>query len=119
MSKPLDNPEACFICRRRACGLAVTKGNHLTRKNYPNGWFCDDCRHIAAEAYAMADREFDVFEQHAMQAAGEKAGGYLDSIGKTDLATLSEAEWSVFLITMIRAFGDAIRAEVESGKAPF
>lgn len=120
MTRPLDNPESCFICRRRAAGVAVMSGSFRSRSQKPAGWLCEQCGvALARKAYDMPDKEFDVFEQRAVQAAGEKAGAYLDQLGKTDLAQLSEPEWSVFCITMIRGFGEAIRAEVESGKAPF
>lgn len=117
--KPLNNPESCFICRRRAAGIGVSRrGNFRNLSTF--GWLCEECgTALARKAYDMPDKEFDVFEQRAAVNAGSAAGAYLDQIGKTDLAQLSEAEWSVFCITMIRSFGEAIRAEVASGKPPF
>jgi hypothetical protein len=113
MRHGLNNPESCFLCRRRADGVGVG-----TPKR--QGWVCAECGiPLAKEAIKMSDKAFDAFEQRAIQAAGEAAGAYLDSIGKTDLAQLTAAEWSVFCVTMVRSFGDAIRAEVESGKPPF
>ena len=112
MTRPFNNEETCFLCRRRADGLGVGTPNKL-------GWVCQDCLPLSKDAYAMTDRAFDTFEQRAIAAAGEQAGGYLDEIGKTDLAQLDDTEWRLFLNTVVRSFGEAIRTEVQSGKAPF
>lgn len=114
MSAPTD-PQPCLICRRRDCGLGVHKG-----KNGPLRWFCQDCGpNLACKAIAMASREFDRAEQHAVQEAGDAAGAYLDSIGKTDLATLTEAEWGEFCRRMVRGFETAMREAIRRHEAPF
>lgn len=62
----------------------------------------------------------DAHEIAAIAAAGPLAGEYLESIGKTDLATLSEAEWLTFLEVVVTAYQDAlVRAlEASRGHAP-
>ena len=111
--KALNNPESCFICRRRADGFGVGKDKKV-------GWFCNECgTGLAKEVYQMTDRRFDVFEERAIEKAGQKAGEYLDDIGKTDLTTLDQMEWRQFLSTVIRSFSDGIRHEVQTGDAPF
>jgi ribosomal protein L37AE/L43A len=113
MTRPFNNSECCFVCRRRAAGIGVGKPGQ-------QGWLCMTCDiNLAKEAYHMSGRDFDVFERRALKAAGETAGAYLDEIGKTDLASLDEAQWLHFLERVVTAFGDAVRAEVQSGKAPF
>lgn len=42
----------------------------------------------------MSAEQFDEYELGAMLEAGRSAGGYLDEIGKTDLAVLSAEEWT-------------------------
>jgi hypothetical protein len=37
------------------------------------------------------------FEIMALEYAGQMGGEYLDSIGKTDLATLTQDEWKIFI----------------------
>lgn len=111
--RPWDNPECCFLCYRRADGL----GTIGPKKKV--GWLCNECVPLGRIAAKMADRAFDPFEQRAIERGGEKAGAYLDQIGKTDLAALTPDEWRHFLRTFIRAFGEAIRSEVEGGKPPF
>jgi Family of unknown function (DUF6511) len=106
-------PEPCFICGRRDDGCALMKGNQLR-------WYCAECgTEIARRANGMPQREFDAAEQRAMQEAGSKGGEYLDSIGKTDLGALDPNEWNVFLITVIRSFGAAMRLEIKTHAPPF
>ena len=39
---------------------------------------------------------------------GEQAGAYLESIGKTDLITLTKEEWLTFLGTVVSNFQEKI-----------
>lgn len=41
--------------------------------------------------------DIDDYERTAMVYAGQMAGEYLDSIKKSDLATLTTGEWATFL----------------------
>ena len=43
-------------------------------------------------------------EINAMLSASEPAGSYLERIGKSDMATLSEDEWMCFIETIVVAF---------------
>jgi hypothetical protein len=45
-------------------------------------------------------------EIQAMQAASEMAGEYLESIGKTDLATLEYDEWMTFIEVVCTTFNE-------------
>lgn len=109
MTRRLDNPESCFVCRRRADGLGVG----TTRI----GWLCQQCADggYGAKAYAMPDRQYDEYENRALVAAGDQAGAYLDSLNETDLGRLRPEEYRVYCRTLIDAYGDAIRREVGKG----
>lgn len=48
-------------------------------------------------------------ERDAMRAAGRLAGEYLDSIGKTDLATLTGEEWTNFIDAVVTGYGDRLQ----------
>ena len=48
-------------------------------------------------------------EQDAMPHAGELGGEYLDSIAKSDLATLSLKEWSTFIEVIVTGYCDHLR----------
>jgi hypothetical protein len=43
-------------------------------------------------------------------ATGPKAGAYLDAIGKTDLATLTEDEWLGFIEATVMSYADEMAA---------
>lgn len=59
----------------------------------------------------MTQRAFDVFEGRAIDALREQ-------IGEGDLVVPAE-ELPIFLRWLIREFGEQVRAEIDSGKAPF
>ncbi len=48
-------------------------------------------------------------ETAAMIAGGEAGGAYLDSLGKTDLARLTEAEWDAFVEVVVTGYCDRLR----------
>lgn len=48
-------------------------------------------------------------EIEAIQAASEPAGEYLESLGKTDLAALEEAEWFTLLEVIVTAYTDKLQ----------
>jgi hypothetical protein len=48
-------------------------------------------------------------EQAAMAAGGDAAGGYLESIGKSDLATLSQPEWRQLIEIVVTGYCDTLR----------
>lgn len=53
-------------------------------------------------------RSLNVDEKRAVSAASEEVGSYLEQIGKTDLATMTEEEWLGFVA---HAYG-SVSAEV-------
>lgn len=53
------------------------------------------CMEILTETKPMVDP--NPHEVAAMSAASDRAGEYLESIGKTDLTKLTEAEWTRFI----------------------
>lgn len=48
-------------------------------------------------------------EIEAIHAASEPAGEYLESLGKTDLAELEEAEWLTLLEVIVTAYTDRLQ----------
>ena len=49
-------------------------------------------------------------EQAAITHGGAMAGEYLDSLGKTDLAQLTSAEWQTFIEAIVTGYCDHLRA---------
>ena len=77
-------------------------------------WRCRTCRPVNANQKVFWLRRKKVVdpteaEIAAIQAASEPAGEYLDSLGKTDLATLAEDEWLCLLEVVVTAFQDKLR----------
>ena len=56
-------------------------------------------------------------EMQAMTAGGQQGGGYLETIEKSDLATLTETEWDRFLDAIITGYCDQLRALVGQDRA--
>lgn len=48
-------------------------------------------------------------EQDALEVAGQMAGEFLDSIGKTDLAQLTVEEWESLLESVVTGYTDRLR----------
>jgi hypothetical protein len=48
-------------------------------------------------------------ESQAMTVGGQQGGEYLESIGKSDLATLSETEWDRFIDKVVTGYCDHLR----------
>jgi len=58
----------------------------------------------------------DEHEIAAIAAASPMAGEYLESIGKTDLAVLTEAEWLTLLEVVITAYQDELAHRHDAGR---
>jgi hypothetical protein len=67
---------------------------------------------LLCRSWGMVDP--DAHEIAAIADAGPLAGEYLESIGKTDLARLSEAEWLTFLEVVVTAYQDALVRRLEA-----
>lgn len=61
----------------------------------------------------MARKTFDAFETESMLAGGAKAGQYLDSIGITDLARLSETQFIAFFAKFMTGYEVSMRGAME------
>ena len=48
-------------------------------------------------------------EMQAMTVGGQMGGEYLESIGKSDLATLTETEWDRFIDAVVTGYCDHLR----------
>ena len=48
-------------------------------------------------------------EMQAMTVGGQQGGEYLESIGNSDLATLTETEWDRFIDAVVTGYCDHLR----------
>jgi Family of unknown function (DUF6511) len=114
-------PTICAVCRRRAVWLGYSPmSKHLSPQG-PVVWLCDDegCHRAARSAYAMPNKELNDLEQSAALEAGAMAGRYLDQIGITDLAKLTDQQWREFLRRLLTGFEQTLRRKILDGESPF
>jgi hypothetical protein len=109
-------PTVCAVCRRRAIWLGFAP-HHRS----PIAWLCDDdgCHRAARKVYSMPDVILDALELGAAFEAGTAAAEYLEQLGTTDLAKLSEVEWREFLRRLFVTFEQVLRRKVLDNEPPF
>ena len=90
----LGNYLICSVCGRPGAGHGYAPSDR-----HPIAWLCDDpdCIPLARDTYRMPTQKLTRIERLAVHEGGDKGGEYLDEIGKTDLAVLTEDEWREFL----------------------
>lgn len=120
MTHPRFSDRVCCSCARPAIGIGYAPNRSRTVGVDQIAWCCDDpeCIAIARDSYEMKQLEFSRIDQLAAGDAGEKGGAYLDSIGKTDLAQLSEEEWQQFLLHVVGGYREALKGRLRN-EAPF
>jgi len=97
----------CVVCNRAPRGFGYDP--RLARENGKPGWACSmRCLDIIKRTRGMVDATPN--EQAAMQEGGAMGGEYLESIGKTDLATLTGDEWTTFVECVITGYHDKLVA---------
>jgi hypothetical protein len=111
-------PAACAVCRRHAVWLGYGSSK---RERPPVIWLCDDngCHAAAKKVYAMPNEMLDAYETGSALEAGADAGGYLEGIGKTDIATLDAGEWREFLRRLLVGYELALRRKILNNESPF
>jgi len=62
--------------------------------------------------------DLDQHEAAAIAAASPAAGEYLESVGKTDLAALTRAEWLTLLEVVVTAYQDELARRLDGGRHP-
>lgn len=77
-----------------------------------------DCLDIAARLKGEPMTPLNALETGAAAKASEAAGEYLEQIGKTDLATMTDAEWFGFLAHAYAAVASEVSA-VWAADVPF
>jgi hypothetical protein len=110
-------PELCAVCARSSAGIGYSPNPSST----PPIWFCDDpgCLSVRSTRYAMKQETLSKLEASAMITGGDVGGAYLDSIGKTDLGDLEQAEWEEFLRHVITGYRAELARQHHNFAAPF
>jgi hypothetical protein len=107
---PAHEPAECTICKRAAVGLGVGDARDPR-------WLCAECVLLAGDIREV--RRLNVYEIAAIHEAGDVGGQYLETLNQFDLSELQPAQYQEFCKRVILGFGDSIRKQIRSGRAPF
>ncbi|WP_425070661.1 DUF6511 domain-containing protein [Sagittula sp. S175] len=96
----------CPICRRPGGWATI---------NMTGAPLAGVCSPQCAEIWIKRKGQPNVeqFEREAVMAGGAKAGAYLDSIGKSDLGTMTREEWATFCETLWLETCDVLRKRAD------
>lgn len=121
MNIPAVQPGCCAVCRLAEHGIGYfpKPDRHKPIKPSEITWTCDADLKFAKVVHHMPKEILNRIEEEALRAGGDAAGAYLEKIGKTDLAQLSQEEWLTFLATFEEGRGRAMREKLEAHDAPF
>jgi hypothetical protein len=111
-----SRPVLCAVCHRTAWHLGYRP--HDKAKLI---WLCDDnrCQGAAKAIYNMPTQKLDLYEQKARDLASAECGQFLDEIGCTDLAQLTDGQWREFWNRFVLGYEKHAREIHESNAAPF
>lgn len=100
----------CAICRRAEQGAGYTAPGK--QRVFRVTWACETDIELAGTVHKMKTDSLQRIERQALDAAGEKAGAFLDGLGRTDLGELTPEEWRAFLTTVLDEFGNEMRTRL-------
>jgi hypothetical protein len=88
-----NNPIELGACSMRCLDIIATRGGKMYKLNH--------------------------FESKALDAASDKAGAFLEGVGKSDLATMTAEEWRELLATVFVAATAEIQRLTDEDAVPF
>jgi hypothetical protein len=101
----------CAICHRQPRGFGWFNPHYRLsdpRRDTSRKHLCSrTCQDICHGRKGMIDPTPN--EAEAMTVGGQMGGEYLESIGKSDLATLTETEWDRFIDAVVTGYCDHLR----------
>jgi hypothetical protein len=108
---PQNHSGLCTTCHRQPRGFGWFDADYRRtdpRRDTSCKQLCSRaCQDICHGRKGMIDPTPN--ESEAMTVGGQQGGEYLESIGKTDLATLTETEWDCFLDAVVTGYCDHLR----------
>jgi hypothetical protein len=113
-----SQPTVCAVCRRHAVWLGYAP--HKPERQ-PVIWLCDSnhCHAAARKVYAMPRNLLDAHELGAMLEAGNAAGEYLETLGRTDMAILEPEQWREFLRLLLTGYEQVLRRKIINDEPAF
>ena len=122
MTHPLasDKPTICCVCRSQSMPLGYRPSLPIGEA-LPLIWVCADpiCQSLITKVYGMPSEKLVAYEKKAALSAGDAAGQFLDEIGKTDLAAMSQDEWHEFLGHIVLGYQSELQRMIQEDEAPF
>ncbi len=106
---------SCAVCGRAGRGFGFTQRRYDAAMQ---GACSIRCLDILAKRGGHVFK-LNHYENQAIDAASEKAGAFLEGIGKTDLATLTGEEWRDLLSTVFVAATAQIQRLTDEDAVPF
>lgn len=111
-------PGCCAVCRQQETGAGYAPPGRK-RQTGAITWTCDAHIDLAKTVHHMPAETLNRLQWTALREAGEDVGKYLDSINKTDLATLTPEEFETALATVVWSYGENIARQLRAHAAPF
>jgi len=94
----------CHICRREARGFAFHPG--LLGAFFKNKTILRFCSMKCQDNHMI---DVTPNEQAAMDNGGRMAGEYIDHLGKTDLATMTDEEWKMIVECIVTGYVESMQ----------
>lgn len=107
---------SCAICGRASVGYAFVTRWGPDRESYPA------CSLRCLDILALEQKnvfKLRHYENQAIEAASDRAGEYLDGLGKTDLATMTPEEWRTLIETVFITATGTIQRLADENAVPF
>lgn len=119
MTIPAPSPGQCVICRLAEDGMAYAPFGKKRLKPADFTFTCEAHIGLAKGWHHMASNIRNRIVDEALSAAANLTGEYFDRIGKTDLATFTEAEFETTFAVFLEHFGKEMSERVGAHQAPF
>lgn len=109
-----NTPAVCFCCGKHASGIGI---GDLRRPADDPRFLCQECLLVVEQIKQV--RRFDPYELQALDGGIDAVGTYLEQVGKTDLADMSEEEARMVVKAAWQGSADRLRDLVRKGEVPF
>ena len=102
----------CAVCRRQSRGYGWFDARYPVHSAKRDQTYVQLCSRVCQDLYHGRRGVIDPTpnEQAAIAHGGVLAGEYLESLGKSDLASLSLEEWNAFLEVIVTGYCEHLRA---------
>lgn len=116
LAEKRGSEHVCAVCGRESVDAIGVGAGHRV----PMVWTCSQrCRIAVLSTYQhLVEDDLGHFERIAREYGGTKGGHYLEQIGKTDLAELTQDQWRTYLHAVFDAYADAMVRQYKRVHAP-